>query len=228
MPRNKVGGVQQPRRLEPDVTRLEGIAAIVGADGVDGAQGTIGPPGLDGSDGEDGQPGPPGPSGNPGPTGLTGEPGPMGFQAEEGEEGPPGPPGPPGPTGPASWVSGAASLDFGAFPGSSHATVAVSAPTITVNDKPYAFIEPLATADHTLDEHCLETLKVFAHSVVAGVGFTITGVNTSDLVEPLAPLKGAKNQTLSGQLTSKGILQLPTAGGRGTLVYGAWNIGWKY
>lgn len=72
-------------------------------------------------------------------------------------------------------ATGTATLDFGADPGSSHATLAVASAAIASGSIPEAFIYPVATADHSADEHMVENIKVCARDVVAGVGFTIHG-----------------------------------------------------
>jgi hypothetical protein len=90
--------------------------------------------------------------------------------------------------------------------------VAVASAGILAGSVPQAWIFPTATADHSADEHLLETLQVFATDVVAGVGFNIYGVNTSQLPErPLWP------QALNN-----------FGAGLGTLLYGQWTIAWRY
>jgi hypothetical protein len=231
MARDKVRGVVRPHKLEPDSILLPGVSVvtITGADGADGEPGIMGPPGEAGIDGEDGQSGVPGPQGNPGPTGLNGRDGvTVWLEPEPPDEWMiPGPPGPQGPTS-AAGSTGVASLDFGAFPGASDASVAVSAPAIGAGDRPFAWIFPAATADHTADEHMVEPFEVFANAVVAGVGFTISGVNFNMLFEPLVPTSGANNVTLAGGLVKPSTAQQPTAGGIGTRIYGAWTIAWRF
>lgn len=98
-------------------------------------------------------------------------------------------------------TQGTATLDFGAFPGKSDASVAVTGQTsITAGSLVEAWIVPTATADHSADEHLVETLKVMAGNIVAGVGFTIYGANTNQVSDPSA----------SPQL------------------YGQWSVGWVW
>lgn len=74
---------------------------------------------------------------------------------------------------------GQTTIDFGAFPGSSDASVAITGQnSIVAGSLVEAWIRPEATSDHTADEHMVETLKVMAGSIVAGTGFTIYGFNT--------------------------------------------------
>lgn len=131
-------------------------------------------------------------------------------------------------------ASGAATLNFGAFPGSSHATVDVTGQaTILSTSLVEAWLFPAATADHSADEHIIETLKVIAGPPTAGVGFTIHGINTSQLSEPVA------NESLLGRFSGTGQAQgrgqgqpgesaAPVGGGRGTRLYGLWSVGWVW
>lgn len=99
-------------------------------------------------------------------------------------------------------ATGTATLDFGAFPGASDASLAVTGQgTIAAGSLVEAWLRPVATADHTADEHMVETLKIFAAAIVAGTGFTISGVNTSQLNEPT---------------------------GKGTRLYGTWSVAWGW
>jgi hypothetical protein len=111
-------------------------------------------------------------------------------------------------------LNGTATLDFGAFPGASDASVAVTGQAgIVAGSLVEAWIMPAATADHTDTEHMVETFKVFAATIIAGTGFTIYGFNTSQLNEPLTQL--AREQQ-------------PQSGGVGTRIYGKWNVGWVW
>jgi hypothetical protein len=94
--------------------------------------------------------------------------------------------------------SGTATLDFGAFPGKTDATVAVTGQTgIVAGSLVGAWIRPVATADHSIDEHRVEALEVTADTIVAGTGFTIFGTSTSQF-------------------------------GNSTLLYGTWTVAWAW
>jgi hypothetical protein len=122
--------------------------------------------------------------------------------------------------------TGQASLNFGAFPGSSHATLAVTGIAgILAGSLVECWIFPAATADHSADEHVVETLKVVAGNVVAGTGFTIYGVNTNTLNEPLT-YRGIGN--FRSAATSVYGCPDCSIGGQGTMLYGVWNIGWVW
>ena len=120
-------------------------------------------------------------------------------------------------------AQGTATLDFGAFPGGSDTTVAVTGQTgILAGSLVEAWILPSATADHTADEHWCESLRVMAGNVVAGTGFTIYGLNTSTLFEPLVS-PGVATFRSGGSPNGE---QGRSVGGLGTRIYGAWNIAW--
>lgn len=73
-------------------------------------------------------------------------------------------------------AQGISTLNFGAFPGANHVTVAVTGQTgIVSGSLVEAWIRPEATADHSADEHMVEDLRVYARDIVAGTGFTIHG-----------------------------------------------------
>jgi hypothetical protein len=73
-------------------------------------------------------------------------------------------------------AQGTVTLDFGAAPGVSDATVAVTGQTgILAGSLVEAWILPAATTDHSADEHLVENLRVFAGNIVAGTGFTVYG-----------------------------------------------------
>ena len=130
-------------------------------------------------------------------------------------------------------TQGTALLDFGAFPGASDASIAVASAGIAAGSLVEAWLMPADTADHLADEHWVESIKVMAGAVVAGVGFTIYGVNTSQLNEPVMPdrFNGAM---VTGSATAIA-WRAPTSpgtnedrGGRGTRIYGKWNVGWVW
>lgn len=125
--------------------------------------------------------------------------------------------------------NGTATLDFGAFPGKSDASVAVIGQAgIIAGSLVEAWIMPAATADHTDTEHMVETLKVFAATIVAGTGFTIYGFNTSQLNEPVpdAPVQPAP--TFAPTMNPAAARENPRGGGKGTRIYGTWNVGWVW
>jgi hypothetical protein len=82
-------------------------------------------------------------------------------------------------------AQGTATINFGAFPGATDTSVAVTGQTsILAGSLVEAWILPATTADHTADEHMVESLTIIAGSIVAGTGFTIFA-NISDGVATL-------------------------------------------
>ena len=130
-------------------------------------------------------------------------------------------------------TTGTAELDFGAFPGSAHATVAVTGQAgIVSGSLVEAWLRPAATADHTADEHMVEPLKVFAADIVAGTGFTIHGFNTNQLHEPLVPPGGLRSghgaSTTAGQNFKGAGDQMPSVGGKCPMPYGRFTVAWVW
>ena len=73
-------------------------------------------------------------------------------------------------------ANGIAIIDFGVWPGSSHASGTVTGQTgITVNSQLEAYIYISGTADHSKDEHKLENLTASADPslIVASTSFVI-------------------------------------------------------
>jgi hypothetical protein len=122
-------------------------------------------------------------------------------------------------------ATGTTELDFGAFPGASHATVAVTGQASIVSGSLVeAWIRPIATTDHTADEHMVETIKVFAADIVAGVGFTIHGFNTSQLNEPLM----AQSPSMNTIVAKRADANTGSVGGTGTRIYGKFTVAWVW
>jgi hypothetical protein len=123
-------------------------------------------------------------------------------------------------------AQGTVQLHFGAFPGSSDAFVAVTGQAgIVAGSLVEAWLLPQQTADHTADEHLLETLRVMAGNIVAGVGFTVFGVNTSQLNEPL---ETPGVSSFRSSATAVYGYSPPSVGGKGTRLYGLWNVAWVW
>ena len=73
-------------------------------------------------------------------------------------------------------ASGTTTLDFGAFPGTFDASATITGQAgIVAGSLVGAWIRPEATADHSADEHRIETIAIVADTIVAGTGFTIYG-----------------------------------------------------
>lgn len=96
-----------------------------------------------------------------------------------------------------------ATLDFGAFPGSSHATLVVSSNRtqgIPPNAEVRVSVQPRASADHTADEHVVESIRFVARRESES-SIRIDAFNTNDKV---------------------------TAAGKGTFLVGQFNCRWEW
>lgn len=95
-------------------------------------------------------------------------------------------------------ATGTATLDFGAFPGATDTSLAITGQTAIVSGSLVeAWLRPAATADHSADEHMIESIHVFAADIVAGTGFTIHGRSTTQF-------------------------------GQSTRLYGTWSVAWAW
>lgn len=100
---------------------------------------------------------------------------------------------------------GTAEVDFGAFPGSTDCSVAVTGQGgIVAGSKVFAALRLVASADHSADEHMVENIEIFAGNIVAGTGFTIYA-RESNVME-----------------------QGPTYTPGGPKIYGKWEISWSW
>lgn len=112
-------------------------------------------------------------------------------------------------------AQGTAVLDFGAFPGKSDASVAVTGQgAIVAGSLVEAWIRPVATADHTVGEHLVELIKIVAADIIAGTGFTIYGIDVT-------PESGARED-------ERGIGMYPRANVGNTRIYGQWTVAWVW
>lgn len=126
-------------------------------------------------------------------------------------------------------AQGTTTIDFGAFPGASDASVAVTGQgSILSGSLVEAWLYPVDTSDHLADEHMLETIKVVAGNVVAGVGFTIYAFNTSQINEPLEETTPIGKRSVSKLATSIYQYAKPYVGGQGTRIYGTWTVAWVW
>ena len=121
---------------------------------------------------------------------------------------------------------GTAIVDFGAFPGSSDASVAVTGQTgILSSSLVEAWIRPVDSADNLADEHLVETIRIVAGNIVPGTGFTIYAFNSNPINEPLET-PGAS--TFRPAATTVHGYVAPSVGGRGTLISCKYNVAWVW
>lgn len=115
-------------------------------------------------------------------------------------------------------AQGTATIDFGAFPGACDTSVAVAQPTILGTSLVEAWLYPVATADHSADEHqvMVGQLKVVAGAPVAGVGFTIYAYSPDNPGTGTEARYGSKgNQRNYDQKD-------------GLRLYGQWTVAWVW
>jgi len=112
-------------------------------------------------------------------------------------------------------ATGTATINFGAFPGSGDASVAVTGQTaILAGSLVEAWVYPTATSDHSVDEHLIDPPRVIAGNVSAGVGFTIYGFPRND---PKPQDQTLWNEVPQNDTSEK--LDIP---------YGQWTVAWVW
>lgn len=131
---------------------------------------------------------------------------------------------------------GQTTVDFGTFPGSAMASVAITGQAgIIASSLVEAWLMPALTADHSADEHLVEPIVVRASQadIIAGTGFTIYATSDNRLGEPIQSIPGetsiftASATTIGIKVAAPGQL-LNYFGGFIPLVYGKWTVGWVW
>lgn len=124
-------------------------------------------------------------------------------------------------------AKGTSIINFGAFPGDTFISLdVIGQGAIAADSVVNAWSGLTATADHSLDEHLVETIKFLAGNIVAGIGFTIYAFNIGQLHEPIVPLIKRDNER-GGLVNTQGI-QIQKGGGLSTKLYGQWTVAWKW
>lgn len=122
-------------------------------------------------------------------------------------------------------AKGTVEVDFGS--GGTHATVNVTGQTgILSGSLVEAWLMPIATADHSADEHIIaqHELRVVAGPPSAGIGFTIHALYQAPN-EPLTAPAPSTFRSVAG--TVYGGTE-PSLGGRAKRVRGRFTIGWVW
>lgn len=121
---------------------------------------------------------------------------------------------------------GSTTINFGAFPGSTDTSVTITGQTsIGSSSLIEAWLMPIATADHSADEHMLEPIKVFAGNKIDGTGFTIYGWYVGPVSEPLVAPSPARFR--SAATSVYGGIE-PSIGGTALRLYGEFTVGWVW
>lgn len=98
-------------------------------------------------------------------------------------------------------ASGSTTIDFGSFPGSVEAQVDVTGQSGFVSTSEVeAWVLPVATSDHSVDEHLVESLLVIAVYKTDGT-FTIRGFVDAPPAWRTPNIGGEQRQRLYGQFT---------------------------
>lgn len=117
--------------------------------------------------------------------------------------------------------SGTTTIDFGAFPGASDSSVAVTGQSgIISGSLVEAWLRPVATADHTADEHVVDGPRIIAGNIQAGTGFTIYGMPNNNNAEPV-PDYMPRAMNAQNPLST---LSPPTT----PRIYGQWTVAWVW
>src|SRR5215469_3632640 len=88
-------------------------------------------------------------------------------------------------------AQGQTTINFGAFPGNPDASVVITGQGgILATSLVEAWIQPIATADHSVAEHYIDPPRVMAGEIVAGTGFTIRGFGSGFNTGNLASMYG--------------------------------------
>lgn len=80
-------------------------------------------------------------------------------------------------------AQGTATLDFGAFPGSSVTSVDVVATGVISTSAVEAWIRPVASADHTVEDHIIAPMRVVGQ-YLSDNNIRIYGININDVMPP--------------------------------------------
>lgn len=71
-------------------------------------------------------------------------------------------------------AQGTAIIDFGTSPQSNVTAAITGQSAILAGSLVEAWIFPVATADHSVDEHLVEEIQATAFNIIAGTGFSIS------------------------------------------------------
>jgi hypothetical protein len=102
---------------------------------------------------------------------------------------------------------GTSEINFGAFPGTAHATVTIAASGVISSSIVHAWILPKATADHSADEHVIDAPEL--HAVADTNQIIVHGI-----AKTLAVL----DQKIAHREVNT----------KSPLAYGVWSIGYQW
>lgn len=126
-------------------------------------------------------------------------------------------------------TKGTTTIDFGTFPGNYDASVIITGQAgILISSFIIVQISPIATADHSADEHLMvmETIKLIPTSIVAATGFTIYGFDISKS-EPSTPVRLSRFSG-TGQDAGAGQIKGITSQALTPKLYGQFTVAWSW
>jgi hypothetical protein len=128
---------------------------------------------------------------------------------------------------PGSGASGQTTIDFGAFPGRSDASVDITGQTgfDAASNVAQAWLIGVDTDDHTADEHRVETISVAVGALSTGAGFTIYAQNNSQLNEQLGTAGIDRFRSTAATVYGD---TAESVGGQGTRIWGKWTVAWRW
>jgi hypothetical protein len=93
-------------------------------------------------------------------------------------------------------AQGTATLDFGVFPGSSVTSVDVVATGVISTSAVEAWIRPVASSDHTVEDHIIVPMRVVGQ-YLSDNNLRIYGINTNDVQPPEERIPVLKKKPLT-------------------------------
>lgn len=128
-------------------------------------------------------------------------------------------------------ATGTTTVNFGTFPGSTAAKVDITGQgSILAGSLVEAWLLPVATGDHSVDEHRMEPIRVIASDISAGVGFSIwayyTGIPQSEPTQLLRMARFGGTGLDAGP--GKQDVQGSDLGGKAIHLYGQYTVGWVW
>lgn len=128
--------------------------------------------------------------------------------------------------------AGTSIVDFGSS-GSSHTTLVVTGQAaILAGSLVFPWVKAEATLNHSADEHVASNIRVYASDVVAGVGFTLHAVDSSEVISVNRPARLSRFSGVGvdagGGRADRLFAEQQRFGGRASQQTGRWSVGWLY
>jgi hypothetical protein len=118
-------------------------------------------------------------------------------------------------------AQGTAILNFGAFPGSSVTSVDVAATGVVSTSAVEAWIRPVASADHTVEDHIIAPMRVVGQ-YLSDNNIRIYGINTNDVMPPQIETPNFEKEPLNNR-PNKGLTRE-----NAPMLVGQFNVWWVW